>query len=268
MPPVKLSFKHRQEIFHATDYPGAGPVLLLLHGFLEDQHMWQPLIPFFSAHGRVITLDLPGHGDAPNLGYEHSMEGMAEVVLSLLQHLELPKVVIAGHSMGGYVALAFAERYPKKLQALILLNSSPWHDSPERRASRERAIALVKRNREGYLRQAIPLLFAPESRKKCASAMQQAVQAAHKMNTQAIIAALYGMQMRPDREKVFRERSSSLLLVAAKGDPILEHEKLRKLAAVTGVKWLSLPRGHMSHIEAPAALQEGLRPHLKTLLAG
>ncbi len=268
MTPLKLTFKHRQEIFPATDYPGDGPVLLLLHGFLEEQHMWNPLIPSFLAHGRVITLDLPGHGEAPNLGYQHSVEAMAEVVLSLLQHLGLHKVTLAGHSMGGYVALAFAERYPQKLQSLILLNSSPWPDSPERRASRERAIALVKRNREGYLRQAIPLLFAPESRAKCASAIQEAVQSAQKMNTQAIIAALYGMQMRPDRERVLRELSCPVLLVAAKKDPILEHEKLRQLAAETGVKWLSLPLGHMSHLEAPAELKEGLQPHLKALLEG
>ena len=266
--PNNFVFSYLDKTFYATDYRGTGPLLILIHGYLENKNMWQALAPSLTAHWRVLSLDLPGHGNAPNLSCPHSMDTMADLIHCLLQHLGASKAGLVGHSMGGYVALAFAERYPQKLQSLILLNSSPWPDSPERRASRERAIALVKRNREGYLRQAIPLLFAPESRARCASAIEQAVQSAQKMNTQAIIAALYGMQMRPDRERVLRELSCPVLLVAAKKDPILEHEKLRQLAAETGVKWLSLPLGHMSHLEAPAELKEGLQPHLKALLEG
>lgn len=255
---VEISFSHRQEIFYALDSGGSGPVLVLLHGFLEDRHMWAPLSPALQKHWRVIRLDLPGHGKAPSLGYQHSMEDMAELVQALLDQHGITAATLAGHSMGGYVALAFVERYPARLNGLILLNSSPWPDTPERRKSRDRAIALVKRNPSSYLRQAIPLLFAPESRKEKAPEVQAAISEAQKMNTQGIIAALAGMKIRPDREAVLRRLPCPVLIAAAQADPILNFDALQTLAREVKAQWLPLPHGHMSHVEAPEALKKGL----------
>ena len=87
-----------------------------------------------------------GHGDSDCLGYVHSMEENAEIVKAVLSNLKIRKTIIIGHSMGGYVALAYAEKYPKEILGLCLMNSTANADSPERKINRDRAIIAVKQN--------------------------------------------------------------------------------------------------------------------------
>ena len=103
---------------------GEGPAVLLLHGFLEDLAMWDELAALLLKNFTLIRLDLPGHGRSSVYGKTHSMEFMAEVAHGLLQHLGLENVSVIGHSMGGYVALAFLDLYPSEVRQIILLNSS------------------------------------------------------------------------------------------------------------------------------------------------
>src|SRR4051812_6939833 len=90
---------------------GKGRVIVLLHGFLESLEIFDELSAKLSKSFRVISIDLPGHGQTPVLGYIHSMELMAQCVKSVLDSLHLKKYVVVGHSMGGYAALAFAELF-------------------------------------------------------------------------------------------------------------------------------------------------------------
>ena len=88
---------------------GQGNAIILLHGFLENQSMWNDFVPNLSLKKLVITVDLLGHGSSECLGYIHTMETQAEMIFALLNHLEIKKAAFVGHSMGGYIALAFAE---------------------------------------------------------------------------------------------------------------------------------------------------------------
>ena len=97
---------------------GKGNPIVLLHGFLENSKMWMDLVPEISKKNRVICIDLLGHGKTPCLGYVHTMELMAEAVESILNHLKIKDSIIIGHSMGGYVALAFAEKNPKRVKSI------------------------------------------------------------------------------------------------------------------------------------------------------
>ena len=94
---------------------GKGRAVILLHGFLEDLHIWDEFSSELSKSYRVISIELPGHGKSENFGYVHSMELMADAVMAVLKQERLRKVVIIGHSMGGYVSLAFAEKYSDHL---------------------------------------------------------------------------------------------------------------------------------------------------------
>src|SRR5689334_22537641 len=106
-------FKKDKVTFSDT---GKGRVVVLLHGFLGSHEIWKDTIDDLSKSYRVIAIDLPGHGNTANFGYAHSMELMAKCVKTVMDFLKVKKYVIIGHSMGGYVALAFADLFPDNLR--------------------------------------------------------------------------------------------------------------------------------------------------------
>ncbi|HLA56688.1 MAG TPA: alpha/beta fold hydrolase, partial [Flavobacterium sp.] len=131
---------------------GKGTAVVLLHGFLENAKMWDDFVPELSKKYRVITIDLLGHGQTDSLGYVHSMEDNADAVHAVLSELRVRKAIFAGHSMGGYVALAYAELYPEFMKGLALVNSTSKADSAERKENRDRAIKAVKQNYTNFVR--------------------------------------------------------------------------------------------------------------------
>ena len=140
---------------------GEGETTVLLHGFLESSEIWEDFLPEFSKYGRIISIDLPGHGKSGVISEVHSMELMAEAVYTVLQATGVKKGNFIGHSMGGYVALAFLEQYPEIVQDLLLLNSTPQADSEEKKEIRDRSVELVQRNKKAYISMAINNLLSP-----------------------------------------------------------------------------------------------------------
>ena len=145
---------------------GKGSAVVLLHGFLENKTIWDGILPSLTKDKRVITIDLLGHGLTGCLGYIHTMEDMAEAVYGVLRTLRLRKVKLIGHSMGGYVALAFLELYPNMVKSICLMNSTAEGDSSERKLNRDRAIAAVKHNYKNFIRMSIANLFSESNRTK------------------------------------------------------------------------------------------------------
>ena len=152
---------------------GKGTAVVMLHGFLENQTMWQDFVPELSKKNRVITIDLLGHGQTECLGYVHSMEDQADMVHAVLHELKIRKAVLIGHSMGGYVALAFAELYADTVKGIVLLNSTSRADSDERKINRDRAIIAVKQNYTTFVRMSIANLFSEDNRVRLADAIEK-----------------------------------------------------------------------------------------------
>ncbi|MCF8322609.1 MAG: alpha/beta fold hydrolase, partial [Flavobacterium sp.] len=194
---------HKNTLISYSDF-GKGAALVLLHGFLENQKMWQELVPELSQKNRIITIDLLGHGESACLGYVHSMEENSEIVAAVLSKLRIRKTVLVGHSMGGYVALAFAELYPEKIKGLVLLNSTSKADSEERKANRDRAIKAVKKEYETFIRLSIANLFSPDNRERLNSEIEKVKIEALKTPLQGIVASLEGMKIRKDREFILQ----------------------------------------------------------------
>ena len=117
---------------HVCDSQQGDRCVVLLHGYLESMLVWEDFIPFLYKEVRVVTLDLPGHGISVVAGEEHPMEFLADTVADGLQELGIERCTLVGHSMGGYVALAFCERHPEMLDGLVLLSSTPNADTPEK----------------------------------------------------------------------------------------------------------------------------------------
>lgn len=228
---------------------GKGTAVVLLHGFLENKSMWNNLISILSHKNRVITIDLLGHGATECFGYVHSMENNAEIVKAVLSHLRIRKAILVGHSMGGYVGLAFAELYPASIKGLVLLNSTSKEDSPERKHNRDRAIKAVKQNYVNFVRLSIANLFSENNRERLEKEIENVKSEALKTPLQGIVASLEGMKIRKDREFILHEREFPKLLILGKKDPVLNYEDNLKQIENTNTELITFPDGHMSHVE-------------------
>lgn len=228
---------------------GKGTTVVLLHGFLENQKMWNTFIPELSKKNRVITIDLLGHGATESLGYVHSMEDNADVVYAVLQELKIRKCVLVGHSMGGYVALAFAELYADSVKGIVLLNSTSFADSDERKSNRDRAIKAVKQNYNVFISMSIANLFSEKNRELLLDEIEKVKIEALKTPLQGIVASLEGMKIRKDREVILHFSNYPIMLILGKQDPVLNYDENIIQIENTEAKLVTLPDGHMSHIE-------------------
>jgi pimeloyl-ACP methyl ester carboxylesterase len=228
---------------------GKGTTIVLLHGFLENQTMWQAFVPELSKKNRIVTIDLLGHGNTECLGYIHSMEDNADMIHEVLSELRIRKAILVGHSMGGYVALAYAELYPETVKGLVLLNSTSRADSEERKINRTRAIKVVKKDYGTFIRISIANLFSEDNRERLSSEIQKVTAEALKTPLQGIVASLEGMKIRKDREVLLHFAPYPKLLVLGKRDPILNYEENREQIENTNMQLTTFPDGHMSHIE-------------------
>ena len=244
---------------------GKATAVVFLHGFLENKKMWNAFIPEFSKKYRIITIDLLGHGNSESLGYVHSMEDNADVVYAVLSELRLRKAIFVGHSMGGYVALAFAELYPEAVKGLVLLNSTSRADSEERKANRDRAIKAVKQNYSNFVRLSIANLFSENNRERLAEEIEQVKEEALKTPLQGIVASLEGMKIRKDREVLLHFSPYPMLLILGEKDPVLNYQETIEQLEGTKVSLKTFPDGHMSTIENQAELKGVLSTFFKKI---
>ena len=235
---------------------GKGSTVVLLHGFLENKTMWNDLAPNLSKKNRVLSIDFLGHGETECLGYVHSMEENAEIVKAVLSHLKIRKAVIIGHSMGGYVALAFAEMFPTTIKGLVLLNSTAKEDSHERKINRDRAIKAVKQNYINFVRMSIANLFSENKRDQLKNEIENVKLEALKTPLQGIVASLEGMKIRKDRQFILKETDFSKLLILGKNDGVLLYKDHFSQIIDTNTELISFPEGHMSHIENKDELEK------------
>ncbi len=224
----------------------------MLHGFLESGEVWKNFARRLDTSFRVITLDLPGHGQSENPGPVNSMDMMAESVHAVLKSLGISNCLMVGHSMGGYVTLAFAEKYPRMLKGFVLFHSQAAADSTENRTARERTIALVQKDHQGFIKNFIPDLFDPSNVKKFEKEIENLKDLAQKTPKEGIIAALEGMKIRPDRRHVLAQAKVPVLFIIGKNDNKIPMEVIvpQTLLPEHSEMLLLDHVGHMGFIEA------------------
>ena len=231
---------------------GAGHALVLIHGFTETSAIWDDFAGELSADLQVITPDLPGHGQSDCTGEVHTMEEMAEAVKNLLDQLGVKHCVMIGHSMGGYVALAFARKHPEMLRGLGLFHSTALPDSEEARQSRSKAIEIIRGDHKGFLFHFIPELFAPENRERLKKEIEVLVSTANRMTSKAVIAAQEGMKVRSDARDVLFSASFPVMFIAGQKDSRIPFESIRELAGIPETSYTLFLKhsGHMGYLEA------------------
>jgi pimeloyl-ACP methyl ester carboxylesterase len=231
---------------------GKGKTVVLIHGFLENMDIWRDFSKSLSANHQVLLIDLPGHGNSEMQSSEsHSMELMADIVNDTLEKLGIDKCVMIGHSMGGYVTLAFADNYQEKLLGFGVFHSHAFADTPEAKINRGRAIQVVKDNHKDFISAFIPDLFTKDNQKKLAKEISELQTASRKMSKEAVITALEGMRHRTDKEKLLRTTNLPVLFIIGKQDPRTPLEKmLSQIALPKHTEVLILDDvAHMGYLE-------------------
>lgn len=241
---------HFNEVAIFYKVTGKGPAVVLLHGFLESSTIWTSFVTELSKSKTIVTMDLPGHGKSGCVAETHSMELMAEVLHSFLKYLKIKSASIVGHSMGGYVALAFAEKYEQKTERLVLLNSTTAEDSAERKRNRQRALKVISENKKTFINMAINNLFVEGSREHYTSEIAYLKKEAFTFPTEGITAAIRGMKDRKDRTWVLENFRREKYIICGVEDPIVPVSASEEIALTTSSKLIILQGGHMSWLES------------------
>lgn len=225
--------------------------IVLLHGFCENNTCFYKQVLLLKDHFQVICIDLPGFGESTNIIAE-SIEQMADQVYTTLNAIGIQKTVIIGHSMGGYVTLAFAKKYPRFLLGLGLLHSTASADSDERKLKRDLAIAFIEKNgHEVFVKNFIPPLFASNYSEQ--TAISNAVSQGLLTSSDGLIRALIAMKKREDNISFIKQTFMPIMYIIGSHDNLIPSEDLLKqVVFLHHGKLVVLEKsGHMGMIEEP-----------------
>lgn len=241
------------------DEGSGGEKIILLHGFCGSSSYWDKIIPLLSPAFRVLAIDLRGHGGSSAPDEPYTMERFAEDLASFLDKLELTAVHLFGHSLGGYVTLAFAEKHADRLKSFGLIHSTGFPDDEAAKANRDKGAENIRANgMEPFIKALVPKLFAPAH----LASMPDEVKAAKEIGlaTQPIgaIQTLKGMRDRQDRSRVLESTKLPVLLVAGAEDQIIPSEKTFTASGPNVEQVLLSKAGHMGMLEAPKELADAI----------
>ncbi|AFJ90924.1 alpha/beta fold hydrolase [Blattabacterium sp. (Blaberus giganteus)] len=234
---------------------GKGIPIVLLHGFMESLEIWNYIYCSISNKYRVLSIDFPGHGKSILTLKENTvftMEKSAEIVKKIVEKENIQKAVFVGHSMGGYVALAMAEKYPEMFLGLCLLHSTTESDTLEKKKGRIQSIQLAINNYPLFISTSIKRLFHHEK----FFSLQKEITFVKKISSytsiNSIIAFSKGMFMRKNRKFLLKTTKFPKLYIAGLYDLILDVKKIYEETKYGNKTYFfAIPTGHMGHIEYP-----------------
>jgi 3-oxoadipate enol-lactonase len=248
---------------------GAGPVVVLVHGFPMDHAMWDAQVESLSKHCRVLAVDLRGFGRSEATDAPSGMEQFADDIAGLLDALGVSEpIVLGGLSMGGYVCFAFWRKYAARLRALILCDTRAEADSPEAAAARRATALRVLDSSPGVLiDEMAPKLFAQATLRQRPELLEALGRMAQGCDARGVAAAALGMASRPDSTAMLGEIRCPTLVVVGQEDAITPPEAMRRMAeAIPGARLAEIPAaGHLSPMEQPSRVNAAIEAFLAEL---
>jgi pimeloyl-ACP methyl ester carboxylesterase len=228
--------------------------VVLLHGFLEEGSMWDALAKSLSKTHKVIVPDLIGFGksEIPTPKSEISMEGYAEDVYEMLRKEKVKKCIMLGHSMGGYVTLHFAEKYPDMLSAFGLINSHCFEDTPEKKTNRKKGIEFIRKHgTKPFVTELYHSMFHESFLKTNKSLVNLLMAKALKYSPEALMLANAAMMKRKGKEDVLKNAKVPVLFINGKEDQTAPLELTLKQASFPSIAHVHFFAGckHMSVFE-------------------
>jgi pimeloyl-ACP methyl ester carboxylesterase len=236
---------------------GKGTPLVLIHGFPLDHHLWDEVVPLLEDTFDLILPDLRGFGESSTVEPFYAMEDYASDLAGLLDHLGIQKAAIAGHSMGGYVALAFARLFPERLRGLGLVASQVLADTEERKQGRYKSAAEVAEHGIGSVVETMTPKFTPDERLQAF-----ARQSMERQPPAAYIGALKAMAERIDSTPLLSSFHFPVVLIHGNADSLIPIDRAREVkAALPQAHLVEISgAGHMPMMEAREQTAAALKP--------
>jgi len=246
---------------HISDNRKGDTVLVLLHGYLETLYVWEDFTAKLPEGIRLISIDLPGHGLTGTDKSENSLEFSAAVLKAVMEKCGVESAYIMGHSMGGYIAIEAVKRYPKLFKGLVLMHSTPFADTEEKKSDRDREISLIMQAKlPAIARMGIPLMFAKANQRKFDEKILELVELTETHDPEGIVASIEGLKSRPDNLSFLKECETPLLMFFGADDYHISAEKAKMLQEeLPSAKSVFLANsGHNGFLEEPETVREEL----------
>jgi pimeloyl-ACP methyl ester carboxylesterase len=243
---------------------GSGKPVMLVHGFGEDGQVWRNQVEALKDKFQLITPDLPGSGQSEMID-DMSMEGMAEVLHTIIHEEDIDNCTVIGHSMGGYITLALAEKYWNHLNAFGLFHSSSFADNEEKKTIRRKGIDFI--NQHGsfeFLKTATPNLFSQQTKDEKPELIDEQLTLLHNFLPLTLVSYYEAMIQRPDRTEILRQTTVPVLFIIGKYDAAIPPEDSLKQSHLPEKSYIHLLQhsGHMGMLEEPVECNQILEKFL------
>jgi pimeloyl-ACP methyl ester carboxylesterase len=242
------------------DDRGSGRAVVMLHPFPSDRGLWNGLAEALAPRCRVVTVDARGFGESTARG-SFSIADLADDVAALLAERGIDKATLLGMSMGGYAALAFAQRHPARLEALILADTRAAADSDAARAGRAAALAQIRgEGAAAYLAASLPRLLSPQA----PPALVTFLRARAETRAASLIAGVEALRDRPDRSQELGAIRCPTLVLGGDAEQVIPSSEMKAMAdAIPSARFTALAgAGHLSHLEAPGPFERAVASFL------
>lgn len=237
------------------------PTILFIHGYLESGRIWDDFVQELPDTYQTLRPHLPGYGPNPGRVGDYSLEAAADFLRQELSEAGVGQVLLVGHSMGGYVALAFAEKYPGLVAGLCLFHSSSLADSDEDRERRQRNRAFIEEHSvPAYAEEFLKPQLSAAHRESMGHHVEMLKQIAAAVPLETALGSLDAMARRPDRREVLEKATYPVLFIAGKDDKAVPLEKTHEESLLPDhctVLWLARV-GHLGFLERPDATRRAI----------
>jgi pimeloyl-ACP methyl ester carboxylesterase len=240
---------------------GNGSPVVLVHGFAEDSSIWDAQVTYLQPYFKLIVPDLPGSGGS-NYQPDARLEDYADFINAMLEAENIGQCIMIGHSMGGYITLAFAERYPAKLSAFGLFHSSAYADDDAKIETRRKGIDFIKKNGgHEFLKTAIPGLFADPGNTGWPATL---IEKGKAFSDAALVQYYEAMIARPDRTDILGSFNGPVLFIMGEYDKAVPFEHSLRQSHIPARSHIHILRhsAHMGMLEETGEVNDALKSFL------
>jgi pimeloyl-ACP methyl ester carboxylesterase len=250
---VEKKINYSGHDFHYYEY-GSGEPVILIHGFAEDAEIWKSQVASLQNKFRLLVPDIPGSGRSPYNNNLVSIEDFSETIKLILDTEQIQKMVLIGHSMGGYIALAFAEKYAERLLGLGLFHSTAYADTEEKKAARKKSIDFIKEHGAAeFIKSTIPNLFSANFNANHANRVKEMIEKYSYFSPEALIVYYEAMIKRPDRHVLLKDLRKPILFIIGEEDKAVPVQDSLEQTHIPDLAFIHFLRNtaHLGMLEHP-----------------